>query len=694
MNDLEILIDATPGAATALPRASEPTTELSMGDFLELDGRRVPQLPPAPKKSVIPPPAPSTRPPAGTAPARETEETGEYSLSDLLSANIGRTDGAKGKEPARSIESSVISSMEDIQRLEAERVAQEKAKQAEAAAKPKPPEEPKRAEETSVMRSMKELQGIEEQRVVEEADARADAEANARSLEANLRKLHDEHKASLNPGNDLSALLEGEPGAGAEPGKRVAKDAKQEPFIFLEPEIQISGETSISISIELLLGLPWEDQHSVYRLTGREQEDCEKVLPERETRWVLPVPPKDSKDKGDVATLKQFANETAREFNGREYYIVKAAFGGAKRAARTGCLLHIWPESSTDYEYLGEVSGETGLSQPMTGEWSINMKCHIMSGEEIARCSSILPDNRPVFLHPVPPSEEQVALERSLMESFHEGRIPRIALGGKEYFVMEIGTVAEWQELAFMFPNLRIASRKGEWLGIWPESETGKAMMSFEYGFERAHHGPQGPPLLESGGLIEPYESELAAIRRLHPKSEKRWLYALPEKIRDMDSDTLNFLTVISSREIEMTGVSPLISLSGRWYISMKYPHPDAREASLEGAKVRVAPKVAKIKDVLADVRAKSAEHSAKGQTPMIVLPPDPEQRKPLLGMFPEGETRYLYYVDPKNNGYVALKPHVALMRGKEKEVYLVLKEPYEGAIPVRREGISIYPLE
>ncbi len=140
--------------------------------------------------------------------------------------------------------------------------------------------------------------------------------------------------------------------------------------------------------------------------------------------------------------------------------------------------------------------------------------------------------------------------------------------------------------------------------------------------------------------------------------------------------------------------MSPLISLSGKWFISLKYPHPEAREASLEGNKVRVAPKVAKIKDVLEDVRAKSAEHGVKGQTPMIVLPPDPAQRKPLMDMFPEGETRYLYYVDPKNKGYVAMKPHVALMRGKEKEVYLVLNEPYAGAIPVRRDGIAIYPLE
>ncbi|MFH0885217.1 MAG: hypothetical protein V1861_05910, partial [Candidatus Micrarchaeota archaeon] len=579
-------------------------------------------------------------------------------------------------------------------RLEAERVEAETADKALAKAAWKPSEAPKREPESSVMRSMKDLQELEGQRIADEAAARADAEANAKSLERNLRALQDEHRARMNGGNELSSLLDSEPGQSVAPEKKGAKDAKKEPFIFLEPEIQGGEETSISISIELLVGLPWEGKHSVYRLTHGEQAACEKMLPERETRWVLPVPPKDSKDRGDVATLQQLAGETRREFNGKEYFVIKTPFGGAKRAARTGCLLHIWPESSTDYEFLGEVSGETDLSQPMTGEWSINMKCHILSGNEMAQYASLLPENKPVFLHPVPASEEQMTLEKSLMESLHEGRIPRIALGGKEYFLMEIGTVAQWQELAFMYPNMRIASRKGEWLGIWPDSDTGRTMMGFEYGFERAYHGHLGPPLLESGGLIEPYKSELEAIRRLHRNSEKRWLYALPEKIRDMDSDTLNFLTVVSAREIEMTGVTPLISLSGRWYVSLKYPHPDAREASLEGDIVRVAPKVVKIKDALADVRAKSSERSTKGQTPMIVLPLDSEKRGPFLNMFPEGQTRYLFYIDPNNTGYVAMKPHIALMRGSEKECYLVLNEPYEGSIPVMRKGIAIYPLE
>ncbi|MFH0884403.1 MAG: hypothetical protein V1861_01715, partial [Candidatus Micrarchaeota archaeon] len=115
--DLEILEEAAPGASPALPRASEPTTEISTSDLLEIDGKRVLQLPPPPRISVRPPPAPSTLPPAGAEPARTSEESGDYSLEDLLSAHKDRiaNDGTDGKGAARDTSSSVIASMEEIQ---------------------------------------------------------------------------------------------------------------------------------------------------------------------------------------------------------------------------------------------------------------------------------------------------------------------------------------------------------------------------------------------------------------------------------------------------------------------------------------------------------------------------------------------------------------------------------------------------
>ncbi|MCI0503909.1 hypothetical protein L0Y65_04320 [Candidatus Micrarchaeota archaeon] len=604
---------------------------------------------------------------------------------------------------------------------------------AAATGKKKPAPIPKpdtRQQESSVMRTLAELQELERERVAEEAAAKAEKEADAKSLEANLRRLVEDHRAEvmaeaqarerslLDSLDDIQALgrekaaEEGmsllsvldEAGAGpampeaAGPAAPAKAAAMPETSVFLvpgiiEPEVEPGGE--ISISIEFAAGLPWGDAHATYNLSGKELETLEALLPERLRTWVIPAPDAKSTDRGERMTLEQFAEDQRVQINGKEYYFTMSAFAGARNVMRVGDLLHIWHEASTDYDMLGEVSGEVGLGQPRTGEWSLNMKAHILSREELFKCSALLPDGKPVFIHPVPESESQLALEKSMMESLHEGRIPRITLGKKEYFVMNIGTVAEWQEIAFMFPNVRIASRKGEWLGIWPDGETGREMMSPEYGFGHAFHGQAGPPLLDDGVLVKPHETELAQISRLYGKTgEKRWLYPLPQKISEMDSDTLNFLTVISCREIELGGITPLISLNGRFYVSLKYAHPEARASSFENGMVRVHPKHVKLRDALAEVKRKAAERKEARETPMIVLPPDPAQRKPLLDMFPEGKVKYLYYVEPANTGYVPHRPHVTLMRGTEKETYLVLDSPQDNSIAVKRKGIAIYPVQ
>jgi hypothetical protein len=723
-----LLTERKPSRAPPPPpsaRRREATVELDLGDEgVEIfeDTRpglpasgvpRPPMMAPPPKRerpaSLPPKSAPAAPQEAQSEPPRPSPESVAFSLPELIAAATGKKTPAPAAEPEeRDRESSVSRSLAELLEIEQQRVAEDaaaKQKEAAEAARlsalaPKVAPVQPRPQESSVELSLQRVQEVEEERIADEAAAKEDEAREGESLERNLRKLVEEGLQGSGQGDAAEAgesLLstygqpEGEESpAQAGPGTAAPQSV---PFVFLDPEIIEPEETSISI--ELVFGLPWEDKHAEYRLSGREQEACEKDFPEKETKWVLPVPRRDSLEKGDIGILAQFAKETRREFNGREYYVVDAPFAGAKRVARTGCLLHIWPESSTDYEFLGEVSGGIDLSQPQTGEWSISTKTRFLTEEELFKYSALLPEGKPVFIHPVPEDKGQTELESSIMQSLNGGRIPRMTLGKKEYFVMEIGTVAEWQEITFMYPNVRIASRKGEWLGIWPGSETGHEMMDSDYGFEAAFHGPKGPPLLETGAVITPRESERAAIKRLYGKSgEKRWLYPLAEKMSLMDSDTLNFLTVVSCREIELTGISPLISLDGNFYVSLKYQHPEAQASSLENEAVRVHPRQGKIRDALSDIRQKAAERKEARTKPMIVLPPDPEQRKPLLDMFPEGKTRYLYFVDAKNTGYVALKPHVALMRGKEKEVYLVLNEPYEGSIAVSRQGVAIYPLE
>lgn len=708
-SEIEILSDNTQGAAPAPQRPQEPTMEISATDFVVEDDKPAKKVPSPPPKKGIRPLAPSMRPSAEVA-ERETEESGGYSLDELLGKAPPKGTDAK----PRADDSSVIASLEDIQRIGEEHAREQASKPPAPKPVQKPEEEPAGERESSVIASMEELRGMHAKRVADEAASQLAAQEAAAQLAAKkVAEAAEKEAAAAAAAAEREAealLLESElqnlfdtSEAGRSLRKPAAAVVAEGRESLPGPEIEISGEsdaiiseeTDTSISIELIFGLPWEDGHRLYTLTEREQEECEGALPEREKKWVLPVPPSDTKDKGQRAVLDLFSNETRRTFNGKEYYIVDAPFAGAKSVARTGKVLHMWSEAITDFEYLGEPSAGFDVNQPQTGEWAIGSVGVILSAEEAAQCALVIPDRKPVFLHPVPKSEGQGVLEHSLMEGISGNSIPRVTLGGNDYYVMEIGTIAEWQECAFMYPKLRIASRSGEWLSIWPESETGRSLMAVEFGFTRTVHGPESQVPIESGAAaIRPYESELAAIQRLHQGGKSRWLYPLPGKIGSMDSDSLNFLMAVSAKETEQTGISPLISLQGRWYISLKYPHPDAREAKLEGDTVIVNPASAKLRDVLAEVRARSAERWEARQMPIIVLPPKMEDRKPLLDMFPEGVTKYLYFVDPANSGYVSMKPHVALTREGQKEVYLVLDKPYQGAIAVCRNGVAIKPVE
>ncbi len=707
-DDLEIISEISRGTpekpveADTAVRPMQPTEELDLSLLEEIDLT-------APGGTRPPPPRREAQlteeldasmleyldsgAPASAAAPPGPAESGGYSLRELIARH-------SVPPPAPVGESSVIESLEELRRDFDAAGAESPAPAGGSGGGPAAQRQ--RPEESSVMASLAEIQEDFRESIAAR-DAGRPAESSIEANMAELLRLEAERveaeRAKADKGNGAAKGTLEELGVVLEPVRARVAESLSDISITYDPAVAVeetpSGSREISISIELVLGLPWEDEHSQYRLSGREMQSCDRDLPEREVRWVLPVPPKGSGDKAERGVLERFSGETRREFNGKEYYIVEAPFAGARRVARTGCILHIWPETSTDYDFLGEVSGETGLAQAQTGDWSINMKARMLSPEEVAEYSKLLPDRKPVFVHPVPSSQEAEAeLEARLISSLHCWRLPKISVGRKDYFVFGVESVAEWHELAFTFPKARLASRSGEWFGVWPEAESGGALMSHEYGFERVHHGERGPPLLPRGGMVEPYGTELGSIARLYRASGgKRWLYPLTEKIGEMDSDTLNFLLTVSAREIELTGITPLVSLQGRWYIGLQYTHPEARESMLEDGRVRVLPLKATIKDSLAKGGDEKAE-AKEPEKPVIVLPPGMEQRKPLLDMFPEGEKRYLYYVDPKNRGYIAMKPHVALMRDGEKEIYLVLKERYEGSIEVVRRGIAIYPTE
>jgi len=290
---------------------------------------RPPMMAPPPKRErpISVPPQPAADVPAAqqSEPQRPSAESAAFSLPELIAVATGKKKPAPiPQQPARPQESSVMRSMAGLQEIERERVANEAAAKAQAA-----------EEEQSLQANLLRLVEDHQQAVEDEERARE------QSLLDSLGVIHEIGKQRA---EEAASSLLSTYGGAESPEKQaettpVPTGTKSEPFVFLDPEIiepdvEEPEEKSISISIQLLVGLPWEDQHSIYKLSGREQEACENALPERETRWVLPVPPRDSKEKGDIGILQQFAKETRREFNNREYYIVEAPFAGAKRAAR------------------------------------------------------------------------------------------------------------------------------------------------------------------------------------------------------------------------------------------------------------------------------------------------------------------------------------------------------------------------
>ncbi|MEW6035471.1 MAG: hypothetical protein AB1529_02565 [Candidatus Micrarchaeota archaeon] len=585
--------------------------------------------------------------------------------------------------PAREPSESLITSLADLQRLGAEPRIREA------------PAAPPAVSTNSVEVSLKDLLRLEEERVAAEKAGREAKERAAQELsdkrsgflgvlkarkDAEQRKIDDECEAleREEASRAVDELLEG-----------LEPDTADAPVEEAKPP-----SMEISISVEMVLGIPWDEAHATYRLDEGEISASESVLPERALRWLLPVPPIDTEDAAGRSVLDRFAKEPTVTLNGKRYYVISGeeGFADARRVARTGNTLHIWQSAMVDYEFLGErdPSGAT----LMTGEWSLDLRFHKLSEEEIAAFGHALPEGKPLWLHPLPDSAVQGDMEKAVLEACARMQAKRVRLNGREYFVFEVKDIEEWRSVTFMFEKTRLASRKDQYLNIWPEAENGQKLLSADHGFGMTYYGPAGPPLMPQGGFVRPHGMELEHLVFLYEGGKKRYLYAMPDKLGDLDADTLNFLVSVGNREIELTGHTPLVSLQGRWYMALQYPIPESRATSMEGNRIRVFPKAISPRDALEEVKKKLQEKRKDREPPQILLPSVAEYRVPLLRMFPEGEPRYLVYVEPSSRHLVRDKPIVSLFREGERDTYLVLTEPHEGAVAVVRRRDIIVPLE
>lgn len=605
----DIIGDAL-GAEKA-PAASEGTIELGASEIVEVPN-------PPRRASRQPPPAPKRSKPPSILPEESSGDVMEVSSSDIIG-------DADTPSPGRTMElhSSEIIEVPPVPRRPATLPPPGPRKSRPPPILPGEGDGHKPSD--SLLTSLAALQEIGRQKDGEKARAPKTA------VVAEERKAPDSIVACL------EAIVEAE-------GRR----AEEEPS---------------TLSLVMVLGLPWEDRHMEYRLEGKELGACAAILPEKEAVWVTTAPA-DEKAPGPTV-----------ELNGIEYCMVTGEKpDNARRAIRIGDALHLWPASSTEYVLLERAKSET-VNEGMSGEWLLDIRRYTLSEKELKQYGPAFPEGKAVWLSSASGEADK-----------KDGYSP-VKLAGRSYIAFTLDDVTDWRAAMFNHPKARLASRRGDLLGIWPESENGSTLFESENGFNLTFYGAQGPPLLPLGGPVVPFDLELENIERLYTPGRSVWLYPLPEKLSDLDSDTLNFMITVSNKEMEKGRWTRLVSLQGRWYFALRYRHPEARETRFQDGRVVVQPK-----------RTDISNWALDGETmeiPKIPLPREGEEALRIKGLFPENEIRYLRKVG-RDEPYVP-RQHIMLVVGVERDVYSVSSEPSAKAIAVMRvasEGQDyLYPV-
>ncbi|MEW6722246.1 MAG: hypothetical protein AB1324_03215 [Candidatus Micrarchaeota archaeon] len=464
-------------------------------------------------------------------------------------------------------------------------------------------------------------------------------------------------------------------------------------------------EDSIDIPIEVEepQGIPVSEDYVSHRLSDEELLNASAAFPDRIVRWILPAPEKDTKDPMGRQVLEMFENAERVVLNGREYLVSDGSgvFAGARRAARTGNILHVWPEAITDYEFLGRI-GARDLDRE--AGWPPKFDYINLSGPELAAASQLMPEGKPRWLHPVPDMDTRSEWDRSILEDFP--LTPRISIGDRQYYVLDVRTVGDWRNITLRLPKCRIAHRSGDALTVLDMGKNGEALFFNENYHHSEYYGEPSPPPGPVGVFVRPHHGEAMHVDLVYSDRKDKWLSPLPERVDEMDIGRLQFLIGVCNDRIgrgwetrkegeRPDGISPLLSLGGRWYVALPLAWQGARRSAYdeEVGAVRIYPENESFGDNLAKLREQLAAKRRDRDGLLIRLPSDPGHRVGLMRMFPVGELRYLYFVQGVSPEFLASRQHVIINDDDgNTHTALVYDRPQEGAIPVIRAGDDVRP--
>ena len=460
--------------------------------------------------------------------------------------------------------------------------------------------------------------------------------------------------------------------AGAETGQAETGDEGPE----------ISEGESVEVEVPKADGVPWTDNYERFQLSENELTICEGVMESRKVYWMLPVP--SAEEAGADKIINKFKDDAVVRLGGQKYFVFSGdGFAGAKMVARVGRDLHVWPEAKTDYEYLGSMSIDIKDKRKEPVDWPPNFISHLMSLEECAECSYFLPENKPRWLHPVPEPDTKNDFDRGVLDSFMGSQ--QITLAGRKFYVLNVSAVSDWREMILYLPKTRIATRHNNWLSVWKEEDNGKFMFFNSGSFSSSYYGPRHPKGLRETREARPHDSEKLEVELIFDKMGQVWLYELDE-LPNMNANELGWIVKSANSTVQKHGISPLMSLEGRWYVALDIFVPDSMKVGFDGSLVRLLTDKTDTKGRLADMRARLAAKSGKDK---FSLPPQPAVRQASITALPEGVVKYLLDVgDFEGELY---RPWVSMTIEGRKNRLIILDTKHEGSFAVVRRGNQVF---